>query len=640
MSSTAALDGDASSSATRKHTNASATSTATQNTFNHLQVEYANDNDNGSRNITPYCTLDDALDSHTINNPTNNNTLSCGYAPQQQHSRILYGIYWLGSIDGIVFVAFLCNIMVLSLPVILVPLAVEAEYLEAAEGQGEAEQIMAEEDLESTWVAAQVTTISSLAFLGGAIGKFVNGFICQYIGPTRCSKLYLFGMALSTAWFSMSHDNLSLGLSFAGMEFFSSVQYAALSVMLSNFYSQPQDEGQLAAALTALGLASTIGDVLAKLLGMALATFLPWRRVAQLGSLVALVGTLVVAQAPACCNDDPVSSSSPPTCSPTPTATTPKTSNSNHGRHKHGEEDLSAPYYPFSASDRQTSNASESTQSSEYSVVRSLQTILTSGLFWKLAIPYSLVFTACACDRLLVPFYNEMAGLPQSVCGGFTLSITLGLVHGLVKGSEQYATLTSLPQKVAFLRHRHIGNVAAALGLALLSYYGPQYTSNTLILTTAVVLLSAAMASTVSFQYFQLPCLIAQKYPNDKAVCISFLDGMGFLLSIPIFTALGLIVPEHGWYAGWGFLAALFAISGTFLVRSIPPILDATELYELHHSPGDDPTDFDPYFYFDWAGKVYTESTTYVTTVASIASRDFQNGLCVVKLQDEGRDEL
>ena len=86
--------------------------------------------------------------------------------------------HFLQKIDGIVFVTYLCNILALSLPVVLVPLAATEQF--AATTVGVSNQ--------SKHIAATVAAISSVATLGGAVGKLVNGFICQHFGSYRSSR--------------------------------------------------------------------------------------------------------------------------------------------------------------------------------------------------------------------------------------------------------------------------------------------------------------------------------------------------------------------------------------------------------------------------------------------------------------------
>lgn len=371
------------------------------------------------------------------------------------------------------------------------------------------------------------------------------------------------GWPCVSLWFSFSHSAETMGAAYAGMEFFSSIQYGAKAVMLTNYYSAPNEHAQLASALTALGLASTLGEVLAKIVGTFLAGAHHWRIVAKVGAAVALLGAVVIAQAP-----------EPP----------------------HAEE-----IHVLRKTRRETSGCN--------SVLKAIHSILTRQRFWILAFAYSMVFVCACVDRILVSFYYEMTHLPHNICGGLTLSVTVGLVHGLIVGSKRYTTLETVGQKIRFLRNRYIGNIASLLGLALLSYYGPIYISNndngatifrSLVVALGVFVLSATMASCIAFQYFQLPAMIAQDYIDNKAVCISWLEGIGFLFSIPTYRFLVFVVPRHGWPLGWGMLSVMFALGGVMMLISIGPTLDTSCFYD-----DDQKRQQDPWRFFDWAINVY-----------------------------------
>lgn len=181
------------------------------------------------------------------------------------------------------FQAYLCNVVALSLPVILLPMAA-TEHVAIAGASSSAQ------------VASTVAAVSSIATLGGAVGKFCNGFICKELGSYFCSKVYLAGLGICSLLFSFATNSSTLGLAYAGMEFFASMQWASLSVMLSNYYAK--DKVKLAAALTTLGLSSTTGMVLAKTLGTTLCTAFHWKQVARFGAFMALLGSVVISRAP------------------------------------------------------------------------------------------------------------------------------------------------------------------------------------------------------------------------------------------------------------------------------------------------------------------------------------------------------
>ena len=372
---------------------------------------------------------------------------------------------FLRRIDGIVFLAYLCNVMALSLPVLLVPIAAtEHAALTMTTSSAKAA---------SAVVAAQVASISSIASLGGAVGKFVNGFICKEYGSYACSKYYLAGLGLCSVAFSLAPvaSPQLMGLAFGGMEFFASIQWASLAVMLSNYYAkQPV---KLAAALTALGLSSTGGQILAKFLGMTLSSAFHWRQVAQLGALVALGGAFLISKAPG----------------------------------------------------RQAAALQQQTKAKFQwrSVTESLKAVLGSKLFLVLGLCHAMAFVARGTDRILGTFFHEMAQLPQSICGGLTLSITLGLVHGLITGGKKFAACEDLSQKRSFLKKRYLTTVAATFGLTALSQLGASgVIPNRFVVSALVALMSGVMASNISFQYFQFPAMIAQRFGDHKAVVIRY----------------------------------------------------------------------------------------------------------------------
>lgn len=419
---------------------------------------------------------------------------------------------FLKSIDGIVFVSYLCNVMALSLPVLLVPVAATEQAVSAGLSAKAA----------SVMVASQVASISSVASLGGAVGKFVNGFICKEYGSYFCSKTYLAGLGLCSLAFSLSTSPLAMSLAFAGMEFFASIQWASLAVMLSNYYAK--EPVRLAAALTALGLSSTSGMILAKFSGMTLSSAYHWRVVAMLGSLVAFSGAALISRAP--------------------------------GREAAAVLQKSNPPFEWS------------------SVAESLKAVLGSPLFLVLGLAHSMAFVARGTDRILGTFFQEMATLPPSISGGLTLFTTFGLVHGLVTGAKKFSKCANLQDKRNFLKKRYVTTVSATLGLVALARLGNGLNLNRWAMTAAISLVSFVMSSNISFQYFQFPAMISQRFGDHKAVVISFLDGFGFLLSAPIFATIAQVVPASGWGSGWTMLASLFGAAACLMLSAINPILN------------------------------------------------------------------
>jgi MFS family permease len=264
--------------------------------------------------------------------------------------------HFLGkNIDGIVYWSYLCNVLALNLPIILLPLAAS-------------EHVAAFDDSPS--VAATVAMVSSMATLGGAVGKFVGGFVCQRWGPYQCSKVYLAGVALCSCLFSISTTPTTLGWTYAGMEFCASIQWTSLAIMLSHYYSKSAP-AKLAAGLTAMGIASPAGAIAAKTVGAALASVLDWRIVARLGTVVAILGSYCISLAPI------------------------------RPFQKDAMEHLHRKYSarPFGSWIRGGGGAAHA--------------LLTSKLFWMLASAHSMAMVVRGIDRILGIFFADMTGLPR-----------------------------------------------------------------------------------------------------------------------------------------------------------------------------------------------------------------------------------
>jgi MFS family permease len=270
--------------------------------------------------------------------------------------------YFLQKIDGIVYLSYFCNVLAVNLPIILLPLA-------ASEGAKAAETVNGS----SSSLATIVATVSSMTTLGGAVGKFISGFVCQRWGPYQCSKIYLLGVAFCSGLFSVSTTPTTWGLACAGMEFCSSIQWTSLAIMLSSYYSKSSPT-KLAAGLTAMGISSPAGAIVAKTMGAALASFMPWWMVARLGCLVAMLGSYVISRAPI---------------------------------QPFQQDSMDMLQKKFSARPM----GSWITRGVVGSAARAL---LTSKLFWMLSVAHSMAFVVRGIDRILGTFFSDMTGLPRT----------------------------------------------------------------------------------------------------------------------------------------------------------------------------------------------------------------------------------
>lgn len=208
------------------------------------------------------------------------------------------------------------------------------------------------------------------------------------------------------------------------------------------------------------------------------------------------------------------------------------------------------------------------------SILTTARSVLGNRLVWQVGLAHATAFLARTSDRVLGSFFQDVTGLSRPLCGALSASVTVGFVLGLAKG-QAYHKLPDTNSKALMLKRAYLSSVLSALGLAL--------TANPLItdllnpskagLALAVSLLSGVMASSLSFQFYQIPQMVASTFGNDKAVCLSFVDALGFLLSAPIWAATAKIVgTPSGWTKAWVMLASLFGAGGMLMMKTFPEV--------------------------------------------------------------------
>jgi hypothetical protein len=117
----------------------------------------------------------------------------------------------------------------------------------------------------------------------------------------------------------------------------------------------------------------------------------------------------------------------------------------------------------------------------------------------------------------------------DQVCGELTALVTLGFVYGLMK-AQPFFNLKSVPEKNPKLKQAGVSLLGLVLcaAPALRSYLSPY------LMATLVALCSGFFASSVAFQFFQIPNLVSSvALAEHKAACLSFWTDWGSFLQHP-----------------------------------------------------------------------------------------------------------
>ena len=384
------------------------------------------------------------------------------------------------------FLAYLCSTTVNNLPVVLIPVAV-------AESSKE--------------VASVVASLASVAVFGSALGKLVNGFVCEAFGNQCASFWYMIGLSVCMRWFASGQ----LTYAYAGMEFFSSLQWTALSVLMMKRYKN-DPEGYIKAIAT-MSVASTGGQFITKTFAVALLQYWHWKVIASAASYIALFAAVVVL--------------------------------------------VALPETPPSLKDFRAKKMLGDTSA-----------IMSSRLFWVVGVAHSASMLGRGSDRILGAFFHEATHYSPSMSAGFTLSSTFGMLHGLSTG-RKFGAMDG-KEKEKFLERRYIGAILSTLSLAICAFFSRSLPPK----LTAIWIASSAfgLTSNTVFMFFNIPNIVANTFPS-QAVCLSTIDAVGFGVAAPMWKVFGILASRYSFSASWVFLATIFLACRVMMIPAMKPIL-------------------------------------------------------------------
>ena len=134
------------------------------------------------------------------------------------------------------------------------------------------------------------------------------------------------------------------------------------------------------------------------------------------------------------------------------------------------------------------------------------------------------------------------------------------------------------------IQRGYTNSVLSLVGLAVCaSERLAQWLQNPWLLASAVIALSASLASSISFQFYQVPNMVSSTaFREHKAVCLAFLDGIGFFLTAPIWTLSSRVVQSFGWSTTWCLLAILVGSGGALMISALQPVLSKQQQEASH----------------------------------------------------------
>lgn len=172
--------------------------------------------------------------------------------------------------------------------------------------------------------------------------------------------------------------------------------------------------------------------------------------------------------------------------------------------------------------------------------------------------------------------YQSLGNIIGHVCASLTSSVTLGFVLGLGRGTV-FSRMNSIKGKMEMLKRYYIRSIASFMGLVVCSLNVMNgWIRAPYIMAAVISLLSFVAASSISFQFSQIPNLVGgNAFPENKEVALSLVDAAGFFVTSHILTANTRVLSTMGWSASWTFLALFLCLGSTLMMNNIQPVLVA-----------------------------------------------------------------
>ena len=159
-----------------------------------------------------------------------------------------------------------------------------------------------------------------------------------------------------------------------------------------------------------------------------------------------------------------------------------------------------------------------------------------------------------------------------------TSSVTIGFVYGLIS-SKEMQSFKNAKVKEKFLGLRYKKALIASLFLICCGHKSLSTFVGNFMTALLIALASSTIAANVSYQFYTIPALVAKQFGANRAVCLSFLDAVAFLISAPVWIIFGKVISwqkigSHGWSAAWGVFAAMLFTGGCLWSNIAPSVLE------------------------------------------------------------------
>lgn len=430
------------------------------------------------------------------------------------------------------------------------------------------------------------STVATYAVLGTACGKFINGPLVDIFGARRIACFYALQLAMSLTMLSCVRSSWGVIACCATVEYYQSVQWPCITVILASHYgnSFTDKEGQ-AAKVSPSNSSEQIshvrnrhGDVAGRYekgiyiasLGCRCGTLIAsisttillryqqdsWRFVTRLAAMGSFAGCailfLFVTDSKGKRNDpqNPIKQSL-------------------QGHDIFRSSDIIEKFRLY---------AKFSMNVFVRNVVPSLRSVLSNGTFWVVAIAHSGGLMVCSSVRILGTYFRDTSygAISENEAGAVTIFLSIGVLVGLAFGGNAFANLASNAKKrKKMVASLYFMTVAMCYALAFLAI---PFVRNSLNSPSLVAMFQAAasfcMGAGVAVQVYCIPAIVGCTFGANKGLYTSYTDGVACIVSSMVWRIVGNAVQEgnpqgSGWAYGWAAVALLVVLAGLLMVEFV-----------------------------------------------------------------------
>lgn len=406
---------------------------------------------------------------------------------------------------------------------------------------------------DSTEASAFTSRATSSAVLGTACGKFLNGPVGDVLGARRTSVIYAFLLSLSIVFLGVAGDAESAALACFFVEFFQSVQWPCILVILASHYG-PHNHTMYEGGIYVNSIASRFGSLLAIPIFSVVLRRTHWRVVCLLGAWSAMIGCSV---AYLFLVDSPT-----------------RTNDPQNGLHPNLLRQLS-----FSDLRSKPVRAGWVL----FQVIRtlvvsnllpSLKHVLKSGTFWVVALAHTGSSMVRTSERILGTYYHDTSGgfLSESRASSFVVVAAFGTILGLLVMGNMF-TQSKGRQRKWLVSRLYMVTIAACYLLAILAIPSVRYLIDApgLVLCLQVAA-SFTMAFGIAVMFYHIPGLVGSAFGKNKGLFSAYTDGVAYGVASLVWKVVANAVENGnseggGWTYGWAAVALLIILCAILMIE-------------------------------------------------------------------------